>query len=44
VVSRRHEAGIRMAFGASAATVVRSVMGDRFRLVATGLAVGLAGA
>jgi len=44
VVSRRRELGIRMAFGASAAIVVRGVLVDGLRLVAVGLVLGLAGA
>jgi len=44
VVSRRRELGIRMAFGATAAVVVRDVLTDGLRLVAGGLVLGLAGA
>lgn len=44
VVQRRREIGLRMAIGAPGSQVVRMVVGESLRLVATGVAVGLAGA
>jgi putative ABC transport system permease protein len=44
VTRRRREIGVRLALGARASQVRRSVLGDGLLLAATGLAVGLAGA
>ena len=44
VGQRTHEFGVRTAVGARASTLVRLVVGDAATLVASGLALGLAGA
>ncbi len=44
VVQRTREIGIRLAIGAGAPAVVRTVMGDGMALVGIGIAVGLGGA
>jgi ABC-type antimicrobial peptide transport system permease subunit len=41
VVHRRREIGVRIALGASPARVMRSILGEAWRCVAAGLAVGL---
>jgi predicted permease len=42
VAQRRHEIGLRIALGASAADVVRLTVGQAFRLTVVGTAIGLA--
>ena len=42
VARRRNEIGVRMALGADGAAVVRMVLRDATRLLAVGLAIGLA--
>ena len=44
VSQRTREVGVRMAFGASSANIVRLVLWDGFLLTAIGLALGMAGA
>jgi predicted permease len=44
VARRTHEIGVRMAFGATPATVVRGVIGDSIRPVGVGATIGFVGA
>lgn len=44
VAQRRHELGIRMALGANARDVLRLILGQGFKLIAIGTAIGWAGA
>jgi putative ABC transport system permease protein len=44
VAQRTHEIGIRVAFGAESRDVLRMVVGDGFKLIAAGIAIGIAGA
>jgi putative ABC transport system permease protein len=44
VAQRTQEIGIRVALGATPATVLKMVVGDGMRLAAAGLAIGLVGA
>jgi putative ABC transport system permease protein len=44
VVERRHEIGVRMALGASAAQILRLVVGSGLALAAAGAAIGIGGA
>ncbi len=44
VAQRRHEIGVRMALGADAGRVLRSVLGDGLRLVGIAVVLGLVGA
>jgi predicted permease len=44
VSQRSHEIGIRMAIGASPASVMKLVLGEGLRLILLGLAIGIAGA
>jgi len=43
VGQRRHEIGVRMALGATAAQIVRLIAGRTFRLIGIGAALGVAG-
>ena len=44
VAQRRREIGVRLALGATPATVVRALLGEGLRVVAVGVTIGLAGA
>jgi hypothetical protein len=43
VTDRRHELGIRLALGAASRTMVGHIVGQAFRMIAAGLAIGLVG-
>ena len=43
VGQRRHEIGVRLALGATAAGIIRLIMGRSFQLVGAGVVVGLLG-